>query len=131
MFPVTSLFALPYLALFILLWFPIVRLRRQSGILLGHGQNPELEVRIRRHGNFIEWVPFLMVLMMLAEGQGAPVALLWAAGALGVFGRALHPFSLSVARPSTGLRVLGNVTCLIAAVLLGGALIFSHLLPSQ
>jgi len=118
MFPITSLVALPLAALFIVLFVSVVRHRNTAGISLGDGQDAEMLVRIRRHGNFTEWVPMLLILMMLAESNHAPAGALYLAGFLIVLGRFAHPFSLSSRRPSLPLRMLGNATCIAATVIL-------------
>ena len=68
--------------------------RSATGISFGDGGNPLLLQRVRQHGNFIEWVPFVLILMMLAEGLGAPAFYLHISGALLVLGRIAHPFGL-------------------------------------
>ncbi|MCS6759577.1 MAG: MAPEG family protein [Candidatus Devosia euplotis] len=52
--------------------------------------------KIRQHGNFIEWVPLTLVLMILAEAQGIDALWLHAAGVLLLIGRLAHPFGLKI-----------------------------------
>ncbi len=78
----------------------------------------DLLLKIRRHGNFIEWVPFVLLLMILAEAQGAGRLWLQAAGALLLIGRIAHPFGLKIDNPGHPLRYVGNGTNILAVAIL-------------
>ena len=92
---VTSLVAgLHGLLLLALLW-PIVRLRRGRGIGLGHGGDAELERRIRVHANFVEYVPFALLLLALLEMTGLPRAYVALAGGVLLLARLVHAAGLS------------------------------------
>lgn len=78
--------------------------------------------KIRQHGNFIEWVPFTLLLMVLAEAQGTGAAWLHAAGALLVIGRIAHPFGLKADTAGHPLRYVGNGTNVLAVFALAIAL---------
>ena len=91
--------------------------RARSHVSLGDGNDPELLEWIRRHGNFTEWVPIILVLMALAELQGAGRNWLHIAGILLVFGRLVHPFGLFADRATTFGRIAGNSACLAVTVL--------------
>ncbi len=54
----TSIYAVPLGLLMIALSAHTIVLRAKTGISLGHGDRPELAERIRRHGNFVEFVPW-------------------------------------------------------------------------
>lgn len=105
---VTALYALPLIVVFLILWISVTKMRAGQGISIGDGGNPELLLRIRRHGNFIEWVPFTLLLMLIAELMGAPAIYLHISGALLVIGRIVHPFGLKPANASHPLRIVGN-----------------------
>ncbi|GAB1596361.1 MAPEG family protein [Lysobacter claricitrinus] len=82
------------LLLMSLLW-PIVALRRGRKIGLGDGGDPQLLQRIRVHANFIENVPFALVLLALLELGG--LDRMWVAVLGGVLfvARSLHALGLS------------------------------------
>lgn len=82
------------LMLLSLLW-PIVRMRRGEKVGLGHGGNPELLRRIRVHGNFVEYVPMLLVLLALLETGGLARWMVALLGGVLVAARALHAIGLS------------------------------------
>ncbi|MCE2738957.1 MAG: MAPEG family protein [Rhodobacter sp.] len=120
--PITTLFALPLVAIWAALWMGVSASRGQLNCSIGDGGNPELLLKIRRHGNFIEWVPFTLLLMILAEAQGTSAPWLYAAGGLLLLGRVAHPFGLKIDNVNHPLRYLGNGPCFLAVAVLFFAL---------
>jgi hypothetical protein len=116
-FAVTPLYALPLAAIYLVLWFRVSAVRGAAGVSFGDGGDAVLLQRIRQHGNCAEWSGFVLVLMMLAEGAGAPALWLHAAGALLLVGRIAHPFGLVPGNAGHPLRYVGNGTNLLAAVI--------------
>jgi uncharacterized membrane protein YecN with MAPEG domain len=106
--PITTLFALPLIVIWAILWMGVTAARGPLNCSIGDGGNPDLLLKIRRHGNFIEWVPFTLLLMTLAEAQGTSPAWLYAAGGLLLLGRIAHPFGLKIDTVNHPLRYLGN-----------------------
>jgi len=101
----------------------VVRTRRRHQVPIGHGEVEELERAIRAHGNFTNYIPFALLLLLLAEMYGTPVLLLHVMGASLLIGRVLHAVSLlHFERKSQRfiLRVWGMM--LTFAVLLFGSL---------
>ena len=110
----TSLYALPLIVILAILWVRVASARAQLGQSIGDGGNMELLLKVRQHGNFIEWVPFTLVLMVLAEAQGTDALWMHATGALLVIGRVIHPFGLKIDNAAHPLRYIGNTANLIA-----------------
>ena len=79
-------------------------------------RQPELLRRIRQHGNFIEWACFVLILMILAEGIGAPAMYLHITGALLLIGRMAHPFGLKIDNSGHPLRYVCNGTYILATL---------------
>jgi hypothetical protein len=98
----------------LVLWFRVSLMRAGLKVSIGNAGNPELHQRIRQHGNFIEWVPMVLVLMAIAEGNGASAPWLHISGALLLAGRLLHPFGLHADNANHPLRYVGNTASLIA-----------------
>lgn len=119
----TSLYALLLSAIWFVLWMRVSSARTALSCSIGDGGDPKLLQRIRQHGNFIEWVPFVLVLMVLAEAQGTDALWLHAAGVLLIVGRLAHPFGLPVDNAGHPLRYLGNGTNILAVAILAIALI--------
>lgn len=114
LYSVTPLYALPLAAIFLVLWMRVSAIRSSTGISFGDGGNALLLQRVRQHGNFIEWVPLVLILMMLAEGMGAPALYLHISGALLLIGRIAHPFGLTPGNAGHPLRYVGNGTNILA-----------------
>ncbi len=116
--PVTTLYALPLAVIFLALWFQVTSYRAASKVSIGDAGDVNLHERIRRHGNFIEWVPMGLILMALAEAGTSNSFALHTAGGLIVLGRALHPFGLKAARGTHPLRIAGNSCNILSTVIL-------------
>jgi uncharacterized protein len=117
-----ALLALFYLALAI----NVIRTRGSAGVSLGDGGDLLLQRRIRAHGNFAEYVPIALILMVLAEIAGTATVLIHGLGLALVVGRAMHAFAMSSLTIRPVARVGGMVltfaviasaaiTCLVAA----------------
>jgi uncharacterized membrane protein YecN with MAPEG domain len=119
----TTLFALALIPIWLVLWMRVSAIRSAVGCSIGDAGDMKLLQKIRQHGNFIEWVPLTLLLMMLAEAQGTDSIWLYAAGALLVIGRLAHPFGLKVDNAGHPLRYVGNGTNILAVLVLTVALI--------
>ena len=114
-FVVTPMYALPLAVIFLILWFRVSAVRGRAKISFGDGGNVELLRRVRQHGNFVEWTTFVLILMILAEGMGAPALYLHISGALLLIGRIAHPFGLgAIDNAAHPLRYVGNGTNILA-----------------
>jgi uncharacterized protein len=120
--PITSLFAGLLAVLMIILAAMVISLRAQTGIAILHGDNMKLAVAMRRFGNFTEYVPFALALLLIMELQAASSTWLYACGGLLLAGRLLHPFGLSATNAKDPLRIAGGtltiISILVAAVFL-------------
>jgi uncharacterized membrane protein YecN with MAPEG domain len=117
-FPITTLYALPLILVFLALFFRVSGRRSELKASIGHADDAVLHERIRHHGNFVEWVPFLLILLALAEANGGNAIALHCAGGFLVLGRILHPFGLKADNPTHILRIMGNSLNLLATVIL-------------
>jgi uncharacterized membrane protein YecN with MAPEG domain len=78
----------------------VSRARMKHRISLGDKGNEELLVRMRIHGNFVEFVPLVLILMALLELSGADRSWLMAAGAVLVLSRIMHVIGLPRPAPN-------------------------------
>lgn len=87
----------------------VVRARRQHKVLLGDGGNVYLLQAQRAHGNAAEYIPIVLVLMVMLAGMRASAIVLHAIGIMLTLGRVLHAVGLHrTAKLSVG-RGLGMV----------------------
>ncbi len=80
--------------LLITLSWGVSKVRLREHVSLGAGEVSDLESAIRAHGNFIEYVPFALILLMLAESAVTPSWLLHALGGSLLAGRLLHAYGI-------------------------------------
>ena len=116
---VTPIYAGLFALFFVFLSTRVIGMRRAAQVGLGDGGNRLLLRRLRAHGNFAEYVPFVLVLMALAELQGAPAWTLHVIGAMLVAGRVLHAYGVSREPERYGFRVTG-MSLTFAALITGG-----------
>ncbi len=116
--PVTTLYILPLGIIWFALWMGVSSARSALACSIGDANNPALLQKIRRHGNFIEWVPFVLVLMIVNEAQGTSAPWLHAAGSFLLIGRIAHPFGLAIDNAGHALRYVGNGTNMLAVAIL-------------
>ncbi|MFM4705308.1 MAPEG family protein [Aeromonas bivalvium] len=114
----------PYAALlaclFVYLSLRVVRLRRQLQVAVGDRQEPRLTRAIRAHGNFAEYVPLSLLLILFLDGLGGPVPLVHGLSLLLLCGRSLHAYGISQPKEEFRFRILGML--LTFTSMLGAAL---------
>ena len=93
--PIVSLYAGINGLIALALAVRVVRQRSKTGTSLGSGGHAALEQAIRVHGNFIEYVPLVLILLALLEIDGTPALRLHVLGAALTLGRILHAWGLS------------------------------------
>src|SRR6185369_9341007 len=107
--PITAFYAGLLGLLVLVLAFRVVAVRRATAIGLGDGGNALLLSRIRIHGNFAEYVPLALLLMLLLEVNGGSPRVLHALGVALVVGRLAHAQGLSQSGGVSAGRLVGNV----------------------
>ena len=93
-------------------------LRGRLKISVGDGGNKELLVAMRRHGNFIEFVPLGLVLIALLEMNGVTSVAIHALGAGLVVTRVCHAMGLeadSLSNPLRGIGAAGSTLVIAVA----------------
>lgn len=110
--PITAFYAALLTPVLIFLTLRTVARRRSARVALGDGGDADLLRRIRRHGNFVEYTPFALILLGLAESLDTMAVVLHAGGIALVAGRLLHAVALT--QSNLRLRVAGMVLTLAA-----------------
>ena len=104
---IIAFWTLPLALIFLWLSLRVIRYRRAEWIPLGSGGNAALERAVRAHANFAEFVPFAVLLLLLAEWGGAWPWLLHALGALLVTARLSHGMGMVQDPEDYRFRVFG------------------------
>lgn len=116
-----------YAGLLTLLFFAlsvnIIRLRWRDRVGLGTGDSQDLKVAVRIHGNFSEYVPLLLLLLVMMELQGASAALLHGLGAALFVARICHALGLTLSVGPSWARTVGVLGTFIVLLLQAGYLI--------
>jgi uncharacterized membrane protein YecN with MAPEG domain len=103
------LISLAFAGIFALLnlWlaYRCVRIRLNGPGGVGDLEIPELRARMRAHANFVEYTPFVLILMALLEYAGGSQAALQMFGATYAVGRILH--ALGIEKPKFTMQFIG------------------------
>ena len=127
MVAVTSLYAGILGLICVVLAGMVGRARGQSGISLGDGGDKALLTAMRRHMNFVEYVPLILVMMALIELNGAPKTWLHGLGGVLVVARLIHPFSLDADNMMKVSRFIGAMSTMLVLVISAGILLWQTL----
>lgn len=120
--PITT-FAASVLTLWlVVLSARVIQRRMASTTSLGDGGDPVLERRIRAHGNLAENAPLFLILLALAEIQGAAFWVCAGLAAVFLAGRLSHGYALAFTKKNMRARFYGMVltfTGLVGAAING------------
>jgi len=81
----------------IFLSIKIIQNRRSSKIAIGDESNDFLQRKIRAHGNFIEYTPIFLIMLILVEMAGLNKYFIHFFGIIFIAGRLSHAFGISIA----------------------------------
>lgn len=117
---VTGLYAGILAVIFIVLSFNVILRRIKNRMPYGDNNNESIMHAVRIHGNFAEYVPFVLILMMLYEMQAGSMYVLHAFGILLIIGRLLHMIGLhsGIIPARIGGTVITQLLMAVLAVLL-------------
>lgn len=102
--PITALYGGLLGLMILLLAVRIPPLRFRLGIYFGDGGEPRLQRAVRLHGNAVEYVPLVLILMALAESMAVSAWWLHGVGIALLLGRLLYVAGLQL--PSRGIKVV-------------------------
>ena len=100
--------------------------RGKAKVSIGDGGNEALIRRMRAHANFVEYAPFILILIGLLEFTTGTSTWLWVAAALFLVARVAHPLGMD------GLpvgRMLGTLLTFLLLLGLGGYAVTLPFLP--
>lgn len=115
---ITLIFASLHALLLLGIVVPIVRRRISQRVGIGTGGDKQLARAIRVHGNFIEYVPMALLMLLLLELSGLAATWLWTFGGVLLAARILHAYGLSRSAGTSPGRGLGAaLTFVVIAVM--------------
>jgi uncharacterized membrane protein YecN with MAPEG domain len=103
------------------------RMRGRTHISLLHGGKSELIEADRRHMNWVENAPFLLLLLAIIELNGGSKIWLHGLGAALLVGRIIHPFGIFVDKMPSPARFVGATLTLLVALAAIGTLLWQAL----
>lgn len=120
--PVTALYAGVFALFALFLSFKAGSLRGKTGISILYGEpiNWELAENVRRHQNFLEYVPMIIILMGAIELNGGSTLLLHIVGILLIISRIAHMLGLHADNMSHAGRVVGAGGSALLTLVAGG-----------
>jgi len=104
---VTMFYAALLGLLLIVLSWGVSKNRMRAQVSLGHGGDESLSAAIRAQGNFIEYVPLALILLLLAESSGAQTWLLHVFGGALLLGRLMHAQGILHPKNVNNFRKIG------------------------
>lgn len=126
---VTPIYAGILAIIFFVLSLRVVALRGH-GASLGDGGNPLLLRRIRAHGNFAEYVPFILLMMGILELSHFSIYLLHGLGITLVVARLMHGYALSFTEKFKFGRFWGTALTFGLVLVCGGLCLYQGLRAS-
>jgi uncharacterized membrane protein YecN with MAPEG domain len=103
------------------------QMRLTHKVSIGDGGNEALIARMRAQANFIEYTPFVLILIGLIELAEGSRVWLWIVGVVYILGRIAHGFGMD--RPRTDPLKLRTVGIVTTALILFGLALYAIVLP--
>lgn len=87
----------------------VVRARQKTGVLIGHGDEKDLQHAMRVQANFIEYVPLTLLLILFVEIADFPILVVHGLGSALVIARVMHAWGFGKNPGSSPGRYWGTV----------------------
>ncbi len=91
-------------------------LRGRHNVSLDDGGRKDLTEAIRRHANWAENAPYILLMMALIEINGASPGLMHGLGLLFLLSRILHPIGIDADRLANPVRIVAMAGTVFATV---------------
>ena len=122
--PITALYLSVFAVFGGVLAFLPGKIRGSSGISIGDGGRPDLLLAMRRHGNFVEFVPYFMIMFAVLELNGAGAVLLHCLGLGMTFARTMHAIGLKADTIQSPPRAIGAGGTMLLTLIAAGVLVY-------
>ena len=124
--PITGLYLAVFAVFASVLAFMPGKIRGSSGISIGDGGRPDLLLAMRRHANFVEYVPFFMIMFAALELNGASPATLHGLGLAMAVARVCHALGIKADTIESALRGIGAGGTLLVTLIAAGILGYGY-----
>jgi uncharacterized protein len=101
------------------------RARHSESVSIGDGGNLKLIARMRAQANFVEYAPFVLILIGLIEFTAGTSLWLWAVAAIFLLSRVAHPLGMD------GLRYARSAGIVVTFLVMVGLAIYAVVLPFE
>lgn len=103
------------------------QMRLTHKVSIGDGGNEALIARMRAQANFIEYTPFVLILILLIELAEGSKLWLWIVGVAYILARIAHGFGMD--RPAGDKLKLRTIGIIVTALILLGLALYAIALP--
>jgi uncharacterized membrane protein YecN with MAPEG domain len=124
--PITALYLAIFLVFGSYLAFLPGKIRGSSGISIGDGGRPDLLLAIRRQGNFVEYVPYFMLMFAALELNGSGPLLLHGLGIAMIVAHTLHAVGIKADTIQSPARGAGAGGTLLLGLIAAGVLVSQY-----
>lgn len=104
--------------LIVALAFRVSLHRKKYQVGIGAGNQLQLDLAIRSHGNAVENLPLALLLLSIAESIGLPLWAVHSSGIVLIVSRVLHAWGLSTSQGTSTGRFVGILLCWFVMVVL-------------
>jgi uncharacterized protein len=108
------------------LWLAIRigQVRTSEKISIGDGGNPKLIARMRAQSNFVEFTPFVLILVGLVEAARGPSNWLWAVAGIYLIARIAHAFGMDGVKGGRPVGIMATMLIMLGLAIY--AIIIAH-----
>ncbi len=111
--------AVAHVSLAVALGARVMLMRNAKGIPVGDGDDREMRRAMRAYGNFAEWVPLTLLVLLVADLRGASPLLIGALGGGLLVGRLSHGLAMGRSTGSSTGRTVGVALTLLVLCVAG------------
>lgn len=124
--PITTFYAALLGVVLVYLSLMVIKRRKELAVGIGDGGERHLQQDIRVHANFVEYVPFTLFLLLLAELNHMPVWFLHLTGVGLLLARLMHAYGLRHHHGYSWQRFYGTLLTFIIllALIIGNLVLF-------
>ncbi len=120
---ITGLYASLLTLLYFVLAVRIIKLRWRDKVPLGTGDSKDVLKAVRVHANFNEYVPLVLVMLLMMELTGASMVMLHVMGGVFFLGRVLHAMGITKTSGTSWMRFCGMISTFVVLLVAAGYLL--------